>query len=64
MEEKYLIKSPEITNEEFLKSISNERIIYLNNIKNALYKIKYDTILNLITDIIKNISSSNISQLI
>ena len=62
MEEKYLIKSPEITNEEFLKSISNERIIYLNNIKNALYKIKYDTILNLITDIIKNISSSNISQ--
>ena len=56
--------SQEITNEEFLKSISNERIIYLNNIKNALYKIKYDTILNLITDIIKNISSSNISQLI
>ena len=58
------MKSQEITNEEFLKSISNERIIYLNNIKNALYKIKYDTILNLITDIIKNISSSNISQLI
>ena len=49
--------------EGLLTSIEEERNIYLNKIKNALYTEKYEKILNLIEDKSKNISSNEITRL-
>jgi len=51
-------------NEELLILISKEKNIYLNNIKEFAYKKDYEKILYSIKNISKNISSTNISQLI
>ena len=58
------MKKTEKTNDELLITLSNERKIYFDIIKNSSYKEKYELILNLIKDITKNITAFDISQLI
>ena len=58
------MKKQEKSNDELLISLSNEKKIYIESIKNGSYKEKYENILNLIKVISKNIESVDINQII
>ena len=58
------MKKQEKSKDDLLISLSNEKKIYIESIKNGSYKEKYENILELIKIISKNIESADINQLI
>ena len=58
------MKKQEKSKDDLLISLSNEKKIYIESIKNGSYKEKYEIILELIKIISKNIESADINQLI